>query len=261
MIDILTGTAFDATERMHHREDEVALEFPSSASSRVRHLNALKAQNWKASGSPEPPIPYPVCDGIRSASGTSVIRTGVFPAEDMVYTMSIDVRGTAAGWKVIFGASFIATADGDRTSLQCSASNYMSSYLSCAMPNNLSAHAAFSAAGGVCELSMGNRGGDVFVAVNGVDAESSAKQYASWVTQDSATDICILNLDNRGTPAVSGGFVGILKSFAISRGGADVLSCVPVVAPNGKGALWDTVSQRLLEDYNAAGDVAPWYAT
>lgn len=50
MIDILTGTAFDAPKRLNHRDDEVALEFPSSVSSRVRHLNALKAQNWRASG-------------------------------------------------------------------------------------------------------------------------------------------------------------------------------------------------------------------
>lgn len=50
MIDILTGTAFDAPKRTHRREDEVALEFPSSVSSRVRHLNALKAINWRAIG-------------------------------------------------------------------------------------------------------------------------------------------------------------------------------------------------------------------
>lgn len=204
-------------------------------------------------------IPYPVCDGIRSASGTSVIRTGVLPKEDMVYTMSIDVRGAPAGWKSIFGAVFIATADGARTPMSNRASNYMTAYLSCDMPNSLRADAALSAAGGVCELSMGNRGGDVFIAVDGVDATSAAKKYASWVTQDPVTDICILDHNNRGTPAVSGGFIGILKSFTISSGGTVVLNCIPVVAPNGKGALWDTVSQRLLEDYNAAGDVAPVY--
>ena len=46
MVNLLTGTAFDATERMHHREDELTAQFPSSVSSRARGLNALKAQNW-----------------------------------------------------------------------------------------------------------------------------------------------------------------------------------------------------------------------
>lgn len=46
MIDILTGTAFDAPKRLNHRYDEGALEFPSSVSSRARGLLALKACNW-----------------------------------------------------------------------------------------------------------------------------------------------------------------------------------------------------------------------
>lgn len=53
MVNLLTGTAFDATERLHHREDEVALEFPSSVSSRSRALFALKAINWRAIGGGE----------------------------------------------------------------------------------------------------------------------------------------------------------------------------------------------------------------
>lgn len=47
MIDIITGTAFDAPKRLHHREDEGALEFPSSVGSRARGLLALKAFNWR----------------------------------------------------------------------------------------------------------------------------------------------------------------------------------------------------------------------
>lgn len=46
MVNILTGTAFDAPKRLNHREDEVALEFPSSVGSRRRGLLALKACNW-----------------------------------------------------------------------------------------------------------------------------------------------------------------------------------------------------------------------
>lgn len=41
-------SAFATGPRMHHGEDEVALEFPSSAGSRSRGLLALKAQNWIA---------------------------------------------------------------------------------------------------------------------------------------------------------------------------------------------------------------------
>lgn len=48
MVNILTGVPFDAPKRLHHREDEVALEFPSSAGSRSRGLLALKACNWRS---------------------------------------------------------------------------------------------------------------------------------------------------------------------------------------------------------------------
>ena len=56
MVNILTGTAFDPPKRLNHRDDEGALEFPSSVSSRARGLLALKAQNWRASGGV--PKPY-----------------------------------------------------------------------------------------------------------------------------------------------------------------------------------------------------------
>ena len=46
MVNILTGTPFDTPKRLNHREDEVALEFPSSAGSRARFLIAMKAINW-----------------------------------------------------------------------------------------------------------------------------------------------------------------------------------------------------------------------
>ena len=46
MVNILTGTPFDPPKRLNHREDEGALEFPSSVSSRSRGLLALKAMNW-----------------------------------------------------------------------------------------------------------------------------------------------------------------------------------------------------------------------
>ena len=47
MVNILTGTPFDAPKRFNHRDDEGALEFPSSATSRSRGLLALKAMNWR----------------------------------------------------------------------------------------------------------------------------------------------------------------------------------------------------------------------
>ena len=52
MVNILTGTPFDPPKRLNHRDDEVALEFPSSAGSRSRGLLALKAQNWRARKDP-----------------------------------------------------------------------------------------------------------------------------------------------------------------------------------------------------------------
>lgn len=36
MVNILTGTAFDPPKRFNHREDEVALEFPSNVGLRRR---------------------------------------------------------------------------------------------------------------------------------------------------------------------------------------------------------------------------------
>lgn len=48
MVNILTGTAFEAPKRLNHREDESTIEFPSSVSSRARGLLALKACNWSA---------------------------------------------------------------------------------------------------------------------------------------------------------------------------------------------------------------------
>ena len=56
MVNILTGIPFNTPKRLNHREDEVALEFPSSASSRRRNLLALKAQNWQSIKG-EPPMP------------------------------------------------------------------------------------------------------------------------------------------------------------------------------------------------------------
>lgn len=47
MVNILTGTPFNTPKRLNHRDDEGALEFPSSVSSRSRGLLALKAMNWR----------------------------------------------------------------------------------------------------------------------------------------------------------------------------------------------------------------------
>lgn len=63
MVNILTGTAFDAPKRLNHREDEVSLEFPSSAGSRRRGLLALKACNWRAASGGGWTNPY-ITDGL-----------------------------------------------------------------------------------------------------------------------------------------------------------------------------------------------------
>lgn len=63
MIDILTGTAFDAPKRMNHREDGLTAEFPSSATSRSRGLLALRAQSWRASGGGVKYLEYLECSG------------------------------------------------------------------------------------------------------------------------------------------------------------------------------------------------------
>lgn len=80
MVDILTGTAFDAPRRINHREDEVALGFPSSAGSRRRYLLALKAMSWRASGGPSPWTPEP--DSYVSVFGGSYIPTDILVRSD-----------------------------------------------------------------------------------------------------------------------------------------------------------------------------------
>ena len=47
MVNIMTGIPFNTPKRLNHRDDEGALEFPSSAGSRARGLLALKAMNWR----------------------------------------------------------------------------------------------------------------------------------------------------------------------------------------------------------------------
>lgn len=48
-------SAFTSRPRMHHGDDEVALEFPSSAPSRRRNLLALRGMMW---GAAKAPLPY-----------------------------------------------------------------------------------------------------------------------------------------------------------------------------------------------------------
>jgi len=48
IIGQIDPSAFAARPRMHHGDDEVALEFPSSVSSRRRNLLALRAMMWGA---------------------------------------------------------------------------------------------------------------------------------------------------------------------------------------------------------------------
>ena len=56
IIGHIDPSAFAARPRMHHGEPTA--QFPSSVSSRAHRLLALRAQNWRASGSPTPPKPY-----------------------------------------------------------------------------------------------------------------------------------------------------------------------------------------------------------
>ena len=63
MVNILTGTPFDPPKRLNHRDDEGALEFPSSVGSRARGLLALKACNWRAASGGGWKNPY-ITDGL-----------------------------------------------------------------------------------------------------------------------------------------------------------------------------------------------------
>lgn len=95
MIDILTGTAFDAPKRFNHREDEVALEFPSSVSQRARGLNALKAQNWKAAKKSAP-------------TARDYVQAGLIHMWDGIENAGWGVHdGTAQTWTDLVGSNHI----------------------------------------------------------------------------------------------------------------------------------------------------------
>lgn len=97
MVNILAGTAFDAPKRMNHREDEVALEFPSSVSSRARGLLALRAQNWRASVGPTPPPWEPTENAYVETDGVCYIDTGWTPTPTGAYMTDIRAITTASG--------------------------------------------------------------------------------------------------------------------------------------------------------------------
>lgn len=82
MVNILTGTPFDPQKRMNHREDEVALEFPSNVSSRARGLLALKACNWGSAPMSKPIVgeAYIETDGV-----SSYMDLGFIPTESTTY--------------------------------------------------------------------------------------------------------------------------------------------------------------------------------
>ena len=86
MVNILTGTPFDVPKRLNHRDDEGALEFPSSVGSRVRGLLALKACNWGVA-----PITKPiVSEAYIETDGNSYMDLGFIPTENLEYR--IDFR-------------------------------------------------------------------------------------------------------------------------------------------------------------------------
>lgn len=102
MVNILTGAPFDAPKRLHHRDDEGALEFPSSASSRRRGLLALKAQNWLAAKKSVPTARDYLQDGlVHMWDGIENAGWGVHDATatnwiDLVGGLSIPYSSTMA---------------------------------------------------------------------------------------------------------------------------------------------------------------------
>lgn len=84
-------SAFATGPRMHHGEDEVALESPSSATSRRRALNALKAQNWKAAKKSGPTARDYVQDGLIAMwDGIENAGWGTYSAEVTTWVNLVD---------------------------------------------------------------------------------------------------------------------------------------------------------------------------
>ena len=99
MVNILTGIPFNTPKRLNHREDEVALEFPSSAGSRARGLLALKAMNWRA-------------------SGHAPVQSGLYYSYDVVAGSSVQSLGLTVN-----GAAQIDWGDGTSDTLELSISH------------------------------------------------------------------------------------------------------------------------------------------
>lgn len=121
MVNILTGTAFDATERLHHREDELTAQFPSSVSSRRRALNALKAQNWRAVKKSAPTARDYVQNGL-------VFQLDSFEAGGFGIALP-DGTLPASDWKPLVGVGNVSTWNSKIMVENGVITNYASSYV------------------------------------------------------------------------------------------------------------------------------------
>ena len=101
MVNIMTGIPFNTPKRIHHREDEGALEFPSSVSSRSRGLLALRAQNWRAAKKSGPTARDYVQDGL-------VFQLDSFEAGGFEIALP-DGTLPASDWKPLVGVGNVRT--------------------------------------------------------------------------------------------------------------------------------------------------------
>ena len=227
MIDILTGTAFDSQKRLHHCEDEGALEFPSSVSSRARGLLALRAQNWGAGGAHTLPWDYRIayCE----SDGTQTVQLPIRPSPGISVVMefmAIKLDGNPMFGCTLSAKYFQVRAINRGFAMYCTRST---------TPASRSG------------LSVGVRHTMVFgptsYTIDGLD------NGGAFGTETIDANIFLFSM-NQGKPY----FRSSLRvySFSANYNGTDVIRLTPCVI-DGVSGFWDDVSGAFLTDTFGGG--------
>lgn len=240
IIGQIDTSAFASAQRMHHRITESTPEFPSSAGSRARGLLALKACNWRVAKE-YPSIPYRQVEWIKvsctHSSGSYFVMMTDFGMDcgfeiTADWSTYIHYDGSSnlgksrlfSGWKNDGGYGII------------SGSRYIHGNT-----DQRDAGLNLKNVGGVATISF-NFANDAQIKLDGV-------KTADIVTaQTSATGPLLVGMNTNNLNTVLGYWYTLaFSSIKVSRGADIIRDCVAVDDGTGRGALWDKVSQTLID--------------
>lgn len=222
VIGQIDPSAFAAAQRLHHREDEPTLEFPSSAGSRRRNLLALRAQNWRASGGKPTPwdyrIEYCESDGTQAVGLTIIPSVGIQIVMDFV---PVKLDGNAMFGVTVRGSYLQVRAMNKAFAMYCTG--------------------ATSPVSG-SKLVAGSRHSLVFgPSAYTIDGESNGGSFGSTAPNGEI----LLFAMNSGIPYYKSSLR--VYEFSANYNGVDVIRLVPCVK-DGVVGFWDLVSEQFLTD-------------